>query len=145
VRAVQEWLARHPELEVYHTIENFTRTSLAQDGMDYDLVITNTYNPSWYVFKPKSSVIAPMAKSARCDSTSPTAGAQELVVLYSYNFGNFRGEISHYRKQVQKFSCAYDRFFFTDLVDVARPLADDGWILFKVSADDACCGVCRMI
>ena len=80
-RAVQEWLARHPELEVYHTTENFTRTSLAQDGMDYDLVITNTSNPSWYVFKKKSSVIAPMAKSARCDSTSPTAGAQELVYL----------------------------------------------------------------
>ena len=67
------------------------------------------------------------------------------VVLFSYNFGNFRGEISHYRKQTQKFSCAYDRFFFTDLVDVARPLADDGWILFKVSTDDASCGVCRMI
>ncbi len=81
VRAVQEWLARHPELEVYHTIENFTRTSLAQDGMDYDLVITNTYNPSGYVFKPKSSVIAPMAKSAQCDSTSRTAGAQKLVYL----------------------------------------------------------------
>merc|ERR1719174_1840102 len=117
VRAVQEWLARHPELEVYHTIENFTRTSLAQDGMDYDLVITNTYNPSWYVFKPKSSVIARVAKSARCDSTSRTAGAQKLaylqrclsssrsagrtnryvraqVVLFSYNFGDFRGEIS---------------------------------------------------
>ena len=81
VRAVQEWLARHPELEVYHTIENFTRTSLAQDGMDYDLVITNTYNPSWYVFKPKSNVIAPMAKSAQCGSTSRTSGAQKLAYL----------------------------------------------------------------
>mgnify|MGYP004392226475 FL=1 len=59
------------------------------------------------------------------------------VVLFSYNFGNFRGEISHYSKQTQKFSCVYDRFFFTDLVDVARPLADDGWILFKVSVNDA--------
>jgi hypothetical protein len=145
VKAVQEWLVRHPELEVYHTIENFTRTSLAQDGMDYDLVITNTYNPSWYVFKPNNSVVSPTPKNAGCDSTSRTAGAQKLVVLFSYNFGNYRGEISRYRKQTQKFSYAYDRFFFTDLVDVARPLADDGWILFKVSADDACCGVCRMI
>ena len=69
VRAVQEWLARHPELEVYHTIENFTRTSLAQDGMDYDLVITNTYNPSWYVFKPGTPVQSSSA------SGSPPCGA----------------------------------------------------------------------
>ena len=81
VKAVQEWLDRHPELEVYHTIENFTRTSLAQDGMDYDLVITNTYNPSWYVFKPKSSVVSPTPKSAGCDPTSRTAGARKLVYL----------------------------------------------------------------
>ena len=71
VKAVQEWLVRHPELEVYHTTENFTRTSLAQDGMDYDLVITNTYNPSWYVFKPESGTPAQSSSA----SGSPLCGA----------------------------------------------------------------------
>ena len=53
VRAVQEWLTEsHPELAVLHTLENFTRESLARDGFDYDLVITSTYNPSWFIFKP---------------------------------------------------------------------------------------------
>mmetsp|Transcript_16774 Transcript_16774/g.50095 ORF Transcript_16774/g.50095 Transcript_16774/m.50095 type:complete len:299 (+) Transcript_16774:101-997(+) len=53
VRAVQEWLAEsHPRLRVRHTLENFTRASLESDGMNYDLVITGTYNPSWYIFKP---------------------------------------------------------------------------------------------
>lgn len=54
VRAVQEWLKEsHPELRLYHTLENFTRESLAADGLDFDLVITNTYNPSWYFVKDK--------------------------------------------------------------------------------------------
>ena len=53
VRAVQEWLVTHPELTIHHTLENFTRASLAADGMDYDLVVTNSYNPSWYIIKPK--------------------------------------------------------------------------------------------
>ena len=54
VRAVQEWLLEsHPELRLYHTLENFTRDSLARDGMNYDLVITSSYNPSWYFFKPR--------------------------------------------------------------------------------------------
>ena len=93
--------------------------------------------------RAKTCILAAVSPFRSRGRTSRYVRAQ--VVLFSYNFGNFRGEISHYRKQVQKFSCAYDRFFFTDLVDVARPLADDGWILFKVSADDASCGVCRMI
>ena len=93
--------------------------------------------------RAKTCILAAVSPFRSAGRTSRYVRAQ--VVLFSYNFGNFRGEISHYRKQVQKFSCAYDRFFFTDLVDVARPLADDGWILFKVSADDASCGVCRMI
>ena len=53
VQAVQEWLVEEqPELRVRYTKEDFTRQSLAQDGFDYDLVITNTRNPSWYVVKP---------------------------------------------------------------------------------------------
>ena len=93
--------------------------------------------------RAKTCILAAVSPFRSAGRTNRYVRAQ--VVLFSYNFGNFRGEISRYRKQTQKFSCAYDRFFFTDLVDVARPLADDGWILFKVSADEACCGVCRMI
>jgi hypothetical protein len=53
VRAVQEWLvSTEPALTLHHTVESFTRESLAADGLDYDLVITHTYNPSWYVVKP---------------------------------------------------------------------------------------------
>ncbi len=54
VKAVQEWLMKPPNshLEVHNTIENFTRSSLAADDIDYDLVITNTRNPSWYIIKP---------------------------------------------------------------------------------------------
>ena len=85
--------------------------------------------------RAKTCILAAVSQFRSGGRTSRYVRAQ--VVLFSYNFGNFRGEISHYRKQVQKFSCAYDRFFFTDLVDVARPLADDGWILFKVSVNDA--------
>ena len=56
VKAVQEWLMeRHPELTVHHTTEDFTRQSLEADGMNYDLVITSTYNPSWFIFKPKDA------------------------------------------------------------------------------------------
>ncbi len=52
VRAVHEWLIeKHPELKLYHTIENFNEFSLKQDGMDYDKVITNTRNPSWWIVK----------------------------------------------------------------------------------------------
>ena len=39
-------------LHLYHTYENFRRKSLSKDGLDYDLVITTTYNPSWYFIKP---------------------------------------------------------------------------------------------
>jgi len=54
VRAVQEFLVEtHPELELLHTAEDFTRESLAQDGMAYDLVITSTRNPSWFVVIPE--------------------------------------------------------------------------------------------
>lgn len=52
VSAVQEWVDdNHPEVRLHHTMENFTRESLAADGLDYELVITNTYNPSWYFIK----------------------------------------------------------------------------------------------
>ena len=87
---------------------------------------------SW---RAKTCILAAVSPFRSAGRTNRYVRAQ--VVLFSYNFGNFRGEISHYSKQTQKFSCVYDRFFFTDLVDVARPLADDGWILFKVSVNDA--------
>lgn len=54
VRAVQEWLSEEqPRLRLHHTSENFTRDSLSQDGMDYDLVLTMTRNPSWWIHKPR--------------------------------------------------------------------------------------------
>jgi hypothetical protein len=53
VRAVQEWLVEsQPGLRLHHTVEDFTEESLARDGIDYSLVITNSYNPSWFVVKP---------------------------------------------------------------------------------------------
>ena len=54
VKAVQEWVTTsHPELRIHHTLENFTRASLRSDGYDFDLVITMTRNPSWWIFKPR--------------------------------------------------------------------------------------------
>mmetsp|Transcript_30090 Transcript_30090/g.96274 ORF Transcript_30090/g.96274 Transcript_30090/m.96274 type:complete len:311 (+) Transcript_30090:31-963(+) len=53
VQAVQEWLAdAQPTLKLHHTKEDFTRGSLAAAGIDYDLSITTTRNPSWFVVKP---------------------------------------------------------------------------------------------
>ena len=53
VRAVQEWLSEaQPGLQIYHTVENFTWQYLTEYGMDYDLVLTTTRNPSWFVVKP---------------------------------------------------------------------------------------------
>lgn len=55
IKAVQEWLETMPrKLHLHHTLENFTRASLAKDGFDYDLVITGTRNPSWFVTRPYS-------------------------------------------------------------------------------------------
>ena len=52
VRAVQEWLAEaHPKLMLHHTRENFTAASLKADGMPYELIITKSRNPSWFVIK----------------------------------------------------------------------------------------------
>lgn len=54
VRAVQEWLVEsQPSLRLHHTVEDFTEETLAKDGINYDLVITNSYNPSWFVVKPQ--------------------------------------------------------------------------------------------
>mmetsp|Transcript_16520 Transcript_16520/g.40369 ORF Transcript_16520/g.40369 Transcript_16520/m.40369 type:complete len:306 (+) Transcript_16520:1341-2258(+) len=54
VMAVQEWMIENGDdsLFVHHTIENFTRESLAQDGFDYDMVIRRDRNPSWFIYKP---------------------------------------------------------------------------------------------
>jgi len=53
VRAVQEWIVQEqPGLAVHFTREDFTRDSLSVTKMDYDLIVTNTRNPSWYFVKP---------------------------------------------------------------------------------------------
>ena len=53
VTAVHEWLAdEHPNLRLYHTLETFTRQSLKENGMDHDLILTSTRNPSWFLVKP---------------------------------------------------------------------------------------------
>jgi hypothetical protein len=55
VRAVQEWLVSvKSSPRVHYTNESFTRDSLEIDKFDYDLVITSTRNPSWYVIKMNS-------------------------------------------------------------------------------------------
>mmetsp|Transcript_5110 Transcript_5110/g.15112 ORF Transcript_5110/g.15112 Transcript_5110/m.15112 type:complete len:281 (-) Transcript_5110:515-1357(-) len=47
VLAVQEFMSEHaPAIFVHHTAENFTRESLAADGMNYNLIITSTRSPS---------------------------------------------------------------------------------------------------
>lgn len=53
VRAVQEFLRdNHPSVELHHTDETFTVESLSAAGLDYNLIITNTRNPSWFLIKP---------------------------------------------------------------------------------------------
>lgn len=55
VQAIQDWMIQESgdsSLTVRHTIEDFTRESLAQDGFDFDLVIRRDRNPSWYIYKP---------------------------------------------------------------------------------------------
>jgi len=53
VRAVLEWLEEETSgMELRVTAENFTRTSLEEVGIDYDAIIAETRNPSWYLFKP---------------------------------------------------------------------------------------------
>lgn len=53
VRAVQEWIMEHGDdrLAIHHTLENFTRESLAKDGIDYNMVIRRDRNPSWFIYK----------------------------------------------------------------------------------------------
>ena len=54
VMAVQEWMLESGDssLAVHHTVENFTRDSLAHDGFDYDMVVRRDRNPSWFIVKP---------------------------------------------------------------------------------------------
>lgn len=49
-RAVQEWVVQNGHT-LHFTSETFTRSTLQADSMDYDLVITNSRNPSWFVIK----------------------------------------------------------------------------------------------
>lgn len=50
VRAVQEWVVQQGHT-LHFTSETFTRSSLRADGMNYDLLLTSTRNPSWFVVK----------------------------------------------------------------------------------------------
>ena len=50
VKAVQKWVMQNGH-SLHFTSETFTRSSLRADSMDYDLVITNSRNPSWFVVK----------------------------------------------------------------------------------------------
>lgn len=52
VKAVEEWSKFHPQLQIQYTLENFTRASLQAQGYEYDLVLTKTRNPSWFVYRP---------------------------------------------------------------------------------------------
>jgi len=53
VRAVHEWLvSQEPALRIHYTKEDFTSQQLKSHGMEFELVVTNTLNPSWYVVKP---------------------------------------------------------------------------------------------
>jgi hypothetical protein len=65
--AVQEWFHAQPgagtTLQLRHTVENFTKDSLAADRLDYALVITNTYNPSWFIVKPRDPAYAAGAQA----------------------------------------------------------------------------------
>ena len=83
VRAVQEWLRdKLPTLRLHHTAEDFTRTSLADDGLNYSLVITNTFNPSWYVIKPHTpsrSAPIPPTRSASIACEPPVCGLGRIV------------------------------------------------------------------
>jgi len=55
VMAVQEWMVEEsgdPTLEVHHTLEDYTRKSLAKDGFEFYQVIARDRNPSWFIVKP---------------------------------------------------------------------------------------------
>ena len=83
VRAVQEWLRdKQPTLRLHYTAEDFTRGSLADDGLNYSLVITNTFNPSWYVIKPHTpsrSAPVPPTRSASIACEPPVCGLGRIV------------------------------------------------------------------
>ncbi len=53
VRAVQGWATEQGggALALHATSENFTRESLASDGIGYDMAITSTRVPSWFLVK----------------------------------------------------------------------------------------------
>lgn len=56
VSAVQQWLHdEQPSLRLHHTREDFTEQSLKMDDMSYEMVITSTRNPSWFVVKHGSA------------------------------------------------------------------------------------------
>ena len=78
VRAVQEWLMENSNLQLrlYHTDEDFTRESLGANGMDYDLLITSTRNPSWFIVKP---VIGNVKNAGEAAVSTATASSSMLV------------------------------------------------------------------
>ena len=56
VKAVQEWVVLNGRT-LHFTSETFTRSNLRADGMEYDLLLTSTRNPSWFVVKGRGNNI----------------------------------------------------------------------------------------
>lgn len=112
VGAVYEWLQYHPGLELRWTSENFTRESLSRQGYDYDLVLTSTRNPSWFIYRPpklcggrvlRNGVISP---APDCPNTlsNGSCGSKVLmsIVLLYY------GEADELRKLLRLFATSWD-------------------------------------
>ena len=55
VKAVQEWVVLNGHT-LHFTSETFTRSTLRADGMKYDLLLTSTRNPSWFVVKGRGNI-----------------------------------------------------------------------------------------
>mmetsp|Transcript_9089 Transcript_9089/g.21889 ORF Transcript_9089/g.21889 Transcript_9089/m.21889 type:complete len:301 (+) Transcript_9089:199-1101(+) len=55
VEAVHHWLnMSNAGLKLHNTVEEFSRLELQKESFDYDLVLTKTRNPSWFLFKPET-------------------------------------------------------------------------------------------
>ena len=67
VKAVQEWVVLNGRT-LHFTSETFTRSNLRADGMEYDLLLTSTRNPSWFVVKGRGNIGPVPTRRAR----SPT-------------------------------------------------------------------------
>ena len=148
VRAVQEWPRARarglPRSRISRGRRSRGRHGLRPRDHEY-------LRLSWYVFKPKR--LAPMAKNARCDSTSRTAGAQSCSAAAS----PFRraGRTHRYVRARLSYSRTTLGISGGNITlrnrrrNSRAPTIDSSptswtrrgsWLdLFKVSADDACC------